>query len=116
MDWPISWNDVKEAIDNNIGRIDKTFTEIFPKTTVAFISEGETMHLTSEIVPSEALVKDTLYRVIWDGVTYDVACIEVNMDGMSLRYIGNGGFVGMLDTGEPFLIACQDGMWQSITR
>ena len=57
------------------------------------------------MLPAFQLVADELYNISYNGIEYNCKCI--NVEGMFM--LGNYGIeMGTGDTGEPFVIACQN--------
>lgn len=87
------------------------------ESTLVFIKENELNYYYHILETLVELAYGLTYTVIWDGVEYTLTCKNVQdnvSEGVSVDgdafYLGNlikhplGGVVGVVDTGEPFLI------------
>ena len=74
-------------------------TVLVEESTVSFAAEGG-MYMGKLESTFEATVGET-YKVYWDGVAYECACVNFN----NMPFIGNLSIIGAgSDTGEPFII------------
>ena len=91
-------------------RVETVFVE---KSTVSFADQGDGLYGAQVQSTFEAIV-GKLYKVYWDGTTYECACIDVSV--MPCPIIGNLSIIGMgSDTGEPFAMGVFNGEGIQIT-
>ena len=88
-------------------------TVLVEESTVSFTDQGDGLYGAQVQSTFEAIV-GKLYKVYWDGTTYECACIDVSV--MFCPIIGNLSIVGMgSDTGEPFVMGVFNGEGIRIT-
>ena len=91
-------------------RVETVFVE---ESTVSFVDQGDGLYGAQVQSTFEAIV-GKLYKVYWDGTTYECACIDVSV--MPCPIIGNLSIIGMgSDTGEPFAMGVFNGEGIQIT-
>ena len=91
-------------------RVETVFVE---ESTVSFADQGDGLYGAQVQSTFEAIV-GKLYKVYWDGTTYECACIDVSV--MPCPIIGNLSIIGMgSDTGEPFAMGVFNGEGIQIT-
>ena len=91
-------------------RVETVFVE---QSTVSFVDQGDGLYGAQVQSTFEAIVEN-LYKVYWDGTTYECACIDVSV--MPCPIIGNLSIIGMgPDTGEPFAMGVFNGEGIQIT-
>ena len=91
-------------------RVETVFVE---ESTVSFADQGDGLYGAQVQSTFEAIV-GKLYKVYWDGTTYECACIDVSV--MPCLIIGNLSIIGMgSDTGEPFAMGVFNGEGIQIT-
>ena len=84
---------------------DTVETVFVEESTVSFIDTNEGFYAAQVQSTFEATVGET-YKVYWDGTVYERACVIIN----NTPIIGNTSIAGVgSDTGEPFLMAVENG-------
>lgn len=62
------------------------------------------VYVSAILPPPFTLTVDETYKVIWDGIEYEVTAIFTDYTGVEAVGIGNGTPFGMSGNGEPFVI------------
>ena len=84
---------------------DSVETVLIEETTVAFENTNAGIMAARFQSTFEATVGET-YKVHWDGIVYECTCVNVN----DVMVIGNLSIPGVgADSGEPFVIAVENG-------
>ena len=84
---------------------DPVETVLVEESTVSFTDTGEGFYATQFQSTFEATSGET-YKVCWDGTIYERTCVIIN----DVPIIGNLSIMGIgSDTGEPFLMAVENG-------
>ena len=94
-----SWNDLK---DKPFG---ETLVEIVPPGNVQFVS-NDAWGFVAIYEGVDNLSNGDIVKVVWDGTEYSNTVIA---DGGE-AYFGNGGAMGLADTGEPYIALCAENM------
>ena len=96
---PIPQKYLPEGYPSGLG--DTSVVEILSETQLTIENSDEGLFF----MPQMNLVEGNTYIVKWDGVEYKRTAVVVDIEGMAVAGIGNGGalgFPGLEDTGEPF--------------
>ena len=91
-----------------------TESVVLPECNIEYDEDGSVIN-TSEI-PLFNLIPGNEYTVNWNGVHYKCTAAAMNIDGITVAFVGDIGFVetGTPATGEPFVIGTMSGQMELV--
>lgn len=106
-DWNQNDDTKPDYVKNRPFYTETVETVLVEESTASFVDSGDGFYGT-EFPSTFAAIVGEIYKVYWDGSTYECTCVAVNES--SLLHIGNLSIMGMgSDTGEPFIISVFNG-------